>query len=121
MSVSVVEPETPVAARSAAREERGGPVFESWGRYPKYGARVVPLRWQDEFPAVLNGLHDSALPVGMGRSYGDVCLLKDGTLLQTTGMNRLLSFDAATGLLTAEAGITLAEILDFAAPRGFFL
>ncbi len=61
------------------------------------------------------------LPVGMGRSYGDVCLLKDGTLLQTTGMNRLLAFDPATGLLTAEAGITLAQILDFAVPRGFFL
>ena len=66
--------------------------------------------------------HDwRALPVGMGRSYGDVCLLKDGTLLQTTGMNRLLAFDPATGVLTAEAGITLAQILDFAVPRGFFL
>ena len=39
--------------------------------------------------------------MGMGRSYGDVCLLKDGTLLQTTGMNRLLEFDPQTGLLTA--------------------
>ena len=36
-------------------------------------------------------------------------------------MNRRLDFDAATGLLTAEAGVTLAEILDFAVPRGFFL
>ena len=44
-----------------------------------------------------------------------------GTLLQTTGMNRLLGFDPQTGVLTAEAGITLAEILDFAVPRGFFL
>jgi FAD/FMN-containing dehydrogenase len=57
----------------------------------------------------------------MGRSYGDVCLLKDGTLLRTTGMDRLLNFDAAAGLLTAESGITLAQILDFAVPRGFFL
>jgi FAD/FMN-containing dehydrogenase len=67
------------------------------------------------------GVHTGALPVGMGRSYGDVCLLKDGTLLPTTGMDRLLSFDEETGLLTAEAGITLAQILDFAVPRGFFL
>ena len=41
--------------------------------------------------------------------------------LKTTGMNRLLGFDPATGVLTAEAGITLAQILDFAVPRGFFL
>jgi FAD/FMN-containing dehydrogenase len=97
------------------------PPFESWGRYPLYQASVVPLQWQSDYPHILDGHHGGALAVGMGRSYGDVCLLKDGTLLQTTGMNRLLSFDPTTGLLTAEAGITLAQILDFAVPRGFFL
>jgi FAD/FMN-containing dehydrogenase len=97
------------------------PQFESWGRYPRHNARVIPLNWQSDFPAAIANLHDSALPVGLGRSYGDVCLLKDGTLLQTTGMDRLIAFDPATGILTAEAGITLAQILDFAVPRGFFL
>ncbi len=95
--------------------------FESWGRYPKHSAKIVPLNWQGDFPRVTAGLHDSALPVGMGRSYGDVCLLEGGNLLLTTGMNRLIDFDPETGLLTAEAGITLAQILDFAVPRGFFL
>ena len=95
--------------------------FESWGRYPAYDAKVLPMHWQGDFPAMLDGIHGGALAVGMGRSYGDVCLLKDGTLLQTTSMNRLLAFDPNTGLLTAEAGITLAQILDFAVPRGFFL
>jgi FAD/FMN-containing dehydrogenase len=95
--------------------------FESWGRYPTYSANVIPLHWQSDFPAAIAGLHNGALPVGMGRSYGDVCLLKDGNLLDVTGMNRLIAFDPETGLLTAEAGITLAQILDFAVPRGFFL
>lgn len=95
--------------------------FESWGRYPLYGADLRHLHWQSDFPRVLHGAHNGALPVGMGRSYGDVCLLKDGTLMETTGMNRLLAFDPETGLLTAEAGITLAQILDFAVPRGYFL
>ena len=97
------------------------PQFESWGRYPKYDANVIPLNWRDDFPRVVAGLHNGALPVGMGRSYGDVCLLEGGNLLLTTGMNRLIDFDPATGVLTAEAGITLAQILDFAVPRGFFL
>jgi FAD/FMN-containing dehydrogenase len=61
------------------------------------------------------------LPVGAGRSYGDVCLLENGTLLKTRGMDRLLHFDPQTGVLCCEAGVTLAEILDFAVPRGFFL
>ncbi len=64
--------------------------FESWGRYPKYKAHVVPMHWQRDFPANITGLHNGALAVGMGRSYGDVCLLKEGNLLVTTGMNRLL-------------------------------
>jgi FAD/FMN-containing dehydrogenase len=109
----------PTAAEEAASNASAS--FESWGRYPTYGANILPLHWQGDFPAVTAGIHDSALPVGMGRSYGDVCLLKDGNLLLTTGMNRLIVFDAETGLLTAEAGVTLAQILDFAVPRGFFL
>jgi FAD/FMN-containing dehydrogenase len=95
--------------------------FESWGRYPTYRANVIPLHWQSDFPAVTHGLHNGILPVGLGRSYGDVGLLKDGNLLVTTGMNRLIDFDPETGVLTAEAGMSLAQILDFAVPRGFFL
>src|SRR6185437_231830 len=55
------------------------PPFESWGRYPVYDADVRSIHWQDQFPRVIDGVHHGALPVGMGRSYGDVCLLKDGT------------------------------------------
>ena len=110
---------SPVA--SSVEPENLSYAFEPWGRYPKYPAHLVSMHWQSEYPANIAGLHNGALPVGMGRSYGDSCLLKDGNLVVTTGMNRLLSFDAETGLLTAEAGITLAEILDFSVPRGFFL
>ncbi len=90
--------------------------LKSWGRYPKYPAHLVPMHWQQDFPANIHGLHNGALPVGMGRSYGDSCLLKDGNLVVTTAMNRLLSFNPETGILTAEAGMTLAQILDFRRP-----
>ena len=95
--------------------------FECWGRYPTYAANIIPLHWQSDFPAVTSGLHNGILPVGLGRSYGDVCLLKDGNLIATPAMNRIIAFDPETGLLKAEAGISLAQILDFAVPRGFFL
>lgn len=114
--------ETVVAKPPQAVAEQPESVqFESWGRYPTYPARVIPMNWQGDFPALAADLHNGVLPVGMGRSYGDVCLLKGGNLLQTTGMNRLLHFDPETGILTAEAGATLAQILDFAVPHGFFL
>jgi FAD/FMN-containing dehydrogenase len=94
--------------------------FESWGRYPNYDANLIPLQWTSDFPSkdILAG---GALPVGLGRSYGDVCLLKDGNLLSTLPMDRLLAFDSTTGVLTCESGVSLAAILDFAVPRGYFL
>ena len=96
------------------------PRFESWGRYPKLEADVIPLSWATDFP-LPNAPATKILPVGAGRSYGDVCLLEHGTLLKTRGMDRFQNFDPATGILRCEAGVTLAEILDFAVPRGFFL
>jgi FAD/FMN-containing dehydrogenase len=100
------------------RQER--PQFESWGRYPRLSADVRPLFWKEDFPPT-NGSGAKMLAVGMGRSYGDVCLLQNGTLLRTPNLDRLISFDSQTGLLRCEAGVTLAEILDFAVPRGWFL
>ena len=100
------------------RQER--PQFESWGRYPRLSAEVRPLFWKEDFPPSQVS-SPKMLAVGMGRSYGDVCLLQNGTLLRTPNLDRLISFDAQTGLLRCEAGVTLAEILDFAVPRGWFL
>src|ERR1700748_3303521 len=96
------------------------PQFESWGRFPKLFAEVRPLFWKEDFPAsTADGT--KILAVGMGRSYGDVCLLQHGTLLTTPHLDRLISFDSETGLRRGEAGVTLAQILDFAVPRGWFL
>ena len=96
------------------------PGFESWGRYPTLHSELIPLYWTTEFPPKELPA-TKILPVGAGRSYGDVCLLDHGTLFQTRGMDKLLHFDSETGVLRCEAGVTLAEILDFAVPRGFFL
>lgn len=60
------------------------------------------------------------LPYGNGRSYGDSCLNDGGTLADMRGMNRILSFDPASGLIEAEAGAMLHDIIAHAAPYGFF-
>ncbi|HEX4021871.1 MAG TPA: FAD-binding oxidoreductase [Acidobacteriaceae bacterium] len=96
------------------------PAFESWGRYPQVECELRSLHWASDFPP-RGDLPQALLPVGMGRSYGDVCLLEGGTLFSTVGLNRLLSFDVQTGLLRCESGVTLAEILNFAVPLGWFL
>jgi FAD/FMN-containing dehydrogenase len=92
---------------------------QSWGRYPRADAQQVhALAWRtDALPAPRGSL----LPYGQGRTYGDGCLNEGGTLLMTAGLDRLLSFDAGTGLLRCEAGVTLDAILRLVVPRGWFL
>jgi FAD/FMN-containing dehydrogenase len=63
----------------------------------------------------------SFLPRGLGRSYGDVCVNDGGALLHTFRRDRLLAFDDAEGVLTCEAGASLADIAQAILPRGWFL
>ena len=93
--------------------------LQSWGRYPRPGVqRAHPLVWQGERLPQVEG---SLLPYGQGRSYGDSCLNPGGTLLTTRGLDRFLGFDAATGVLTCEAGVTLEAILRLVTWQGWFL
>jgi decaprenylphospho-beta-D-ribofuranose 2-oxidase len=55
----------------------------------------------------------------LGRSYGDSS--NAPIVLQTSYCHHSPEFDAKTGQLTAEAGITLREILKVTVPRGWFL
>ncbi len=61
------------------------------------------------------------LPRGLGRSYGDLCINDGGTLLHTFRRDRLLAFDPVHGVLSCEAGATLADIAQAVLPHGWFL
>jgi len=93
---------------------------ECWGRYPTVHQAVKHISWSSEsLPACRPG--ETVLPHGLGRSYGDSCLNAGGAVIVTSAMNRLLAFDAATGVIRCEAGASLDAILQFATPRGWFL
>jgi len=79
----------------------------------------VPLFWADEFPRKIpTGL--TALPAGLARSYGDVGLNENNALLVASAMNRILAWDEKTGIIRCEAGLSLAQLLEFCVPRGWF-
>ncbi len=95
--------------------------YQSWGRFPQAAHVDAELvYWRHELPNIEQFEH-VVLPFGYGRSYGDSCLNNGATLLDMTGLNRLMSFDAERGILCCEAGMSFAEILDFIVPRGWFL
>jgi len=96
---------------------QGRQTISGWGRYPWQDARVHMPRVCSEFKAALQ----TNLPLiarGMGRSYGDSALAN--TVLQTTQYDHFISFDPVTGVLSAQAGITLREILRLVVPAGWF-
>src|SRR4029077_3394148 len=66
-------------------------------------------------------LQPSYIPRGMGRSYGDAALNQDSGVILQSRLNRFVSFDAEEGVLSCEAGVSFAEILQYFLPRGFFL
>lgn len=82
--------------------------MSGWGGYPH--ARVRTIRPRNTAEA------SSALPAviarGQGRSYGDAALLTEGVVMLTDKLSGELHFDKSTGFLTANAGTTLAAILD---------
>ena len=62
----------------------------------------------------------SILAYGNGRSYGDSCQNCAGSIADMRPLNRILSIDAQTGIVEAEAGTLLSDIIADAAPHGFF-
>ncbi|MDO8288379.1 MAG: FAD-binding oxidoreductase [Parvibaculum sp.] len=91
----------------------------SWGMYPPEPQHMRKLTSRHA-GLPLTG-DETVLPYGAGRSYGDSCLNTGGTLLGSAALDHFIAFDAATGVLTAEAGITFATIIDTVLPRGWFL
>ena len=56
---------------------------------------------------------------GLGRSYGDASLQPTGTV-RTERLNHFIHFDTEKGIVTAQAGVTLAELIELAVPQGWF-
>lgn len=111
-----------IVEQQPAAPRRAGTTF-SWGRYPQVQHRAVyRATWTDELPRFLDSATSgSLLPHGLGRSYGDSCLNDGRDLADCTRLTRFQSFDAESGVLRCECGVTLAEIVEIAIPQGWFL
>ena len=88
-----------------------------WGRYPVRAAAevVAPADAAGVARALAAG---PAIARGLGRAYGDAALAP--RVIDMTRMDRFLAFVPATGRLEAEAGLSLATLIDTLLPRGWF-
>ncbi len=90
--------------------------YQSWGRNIKADRKA--MNWRKGLPDQRKAAY---LPFGNGKSYGDSCHNNAGVLLDNRSSGRILEFDAQSGLLRAEAGILLCDILAGVLPCGWFL
>jgi decaprenylphospho-beta-D-ribofuranose 2-oxidase len=91
--------------------------LSGWGRYPRRNGRVA----RPENVSSIELVGSSLITRGQGKSYGDAAIpTENGCALLTERLNRFLAFDENTGILKAESGTTLAEVLETFVPRGWF-
>ena len=56
-----------------------------------------------------------------GRSYGDCALNAEGSAVLSSGLDGVLGFDPATGLVSVEPGVTFRQLMAAFLPRGFLV
>src|SRR5712671_5832268 len=92
--------------------------------------RIAPTRAELAEPATVAGaarlLETSArgsgvIARGLGRSYNNAAQCDGGVVISTARLNRILALDAATGVVTCEAGVSLEQLMVAGLPSGWFV
>ncbi len=92
--------------------------LSGWGNFPRVKTKVLHPKSQEEAQQALQ--YKNNIARGLGRSYGDQSVNEAFHTTDLSSLNHFLSFDESTGLLTCEAGVSLAAIIETFAPRGWF-
>jgi decaprenylphospho-beta-D-ribofuranose 2-oxidase len=92
--------------------------MHGWGRYPVIEASAETFELERRAAHLLTR-PGHWLARGLGKSYGDSAL--NHQLLLTGRYNKFLAFDPLKGTITCQSGVTLAELIDFLLPKGWFL
>src|SRR5262245_65676981 len=84
-----------------------------WGGIAREPAEVCrPARLRELTDCLREEAPRGLIARGLGRSYGDSAILAGGKVVLTERMNRMLAFDPQQGMLTCEAGVSFADILE---------
>ncbi len=94
--------------------------FSSWGNLRR---EEHDIREYFRFSGIFDYLNadKKSLPLGNGRSYGDVCTNSNGILIHSQNLQHFLEFDPENMTFSCESGCLLKDIQRFLVPRGFML
>jgi decaprenylphospho-beta-D-ribofuranose 2-oxidase len=109
----------PVSARTVT--------LTGWGRIEPTKAEVAAPASVTEAAALLRqaagprGRPVGAIPRGLGRSYNNAAQSAGGLVLSTSQLNKIISLDPSTGVVVAEAGVSLEQLMVAGLPHGWFV
>ena len=99
-----------------ARQQLAG-----WGNVPCQEVRAFRPESVGELHRTLDeNAAETFISRGLGRSYGDASLNRNGGVIRFERLNRFLAWDASRGVVECEAGVTFEDLLRHFVPRGFF-
>jgi len=99
-------------------------MLSGWGRVRRSSSVTLrPAGMEDALGAFSDpiGRAHGMIVHGAGRAYGDCALNEQGSVLLSSGLNRILSFDAVAGLVEVEPGVTFRQLVDVLLPKGFMV
>ena len=92
--------------------------LNSWGKFTNIEAVQHDFKDIPNLKKLLSQ-NKSFVPSGNFRSYGDSAF--SDNIISCRSYNKIIKFDKLTGVITAQAGTTLCEILSNVVPHGWFL
>lgn len=91
--------------------------LSGYGRYPVADCAVMrPERYREAMPVA----ETHCIVRGGGASIGDASLSSNGVVVLMERLNRFVYFDETSGLVGAEGGVTIQELVDVFVPKGWF-
>jgi decaprenylphospho-beta-D-ribofuranose 2-oxidase len=90
-----------------------------WGRSSYATSRVIEAASADQVLGALRSAGTSLIARGAGRSYGDAALNEGGYLIRTTAMRAVHGFDAHSGEIVVDPGVTFGDLLHGYAAQGW--
>ena len=98
-------------------------VFDGFGAVVRGEACFAEPRTVDEVVGFFRRATEEGIPVSMrghGRSYGDASMNNGNLLLDMRKMKRVVSWDAESGVIEAEPGMSINELWQHVLPDGWW-
>jgi decaprenylphospho-beta-D-ribofuranose 2-oxidase len=105
-----------VPSKPAAREAQ----VAGWGGGPSVAVSLIRPEDLEALRVAIRFASGNAITRGLGRSYGDAAQLRDGIVIETTGLKHI-SLDPDAGAVTTEAGATIGELMARLVPAGWMV